>query len=139
MENQIADWMRLCQELAIQSFYKGESPVGCIIIRGDQVIAQCTENSNTKNDISYHAEMEAIRLAVSQLNTKDLSECTLISTHEPCVMCSYAIRYYGVSNVIFDHRSLYFGGTQDQPAILNTERVPAYWYRAPKVICLEDY
>lgn len=64
--------------------------------------------------------MEAIRNAVQRLNTTDLSECILISTHEPCIMCSYVIRFHGIQRTKVYHENpvLSVGGIHSTHPIL---------------------
>jgi tRNA(adenine34) deaminase len=87
----------------------------------------------TKNDVSCHAEMEAIRQAVKKLNTNNLSACSLYTTHEPCVMCSYAIRFYKISEVIYLHQSKYLGGVSSSMPLLTTTEVSPAWSKPPVI------
>lgn len=87
-------YLQRSSTLAKQAAEKGNSGAGAIIVKDGVIISEAEEAVKTKNDISCHAEMEAIRQAVKNLNTNDLSDCILYTTHEPCIMCSYAIRFY---------------------------------------------
>ncbi|GAB1396808.1 hypothetical protein MASR1M65_15850 [Saprospiraceae bacterium] len=83
--------------------------VGAVIVKNGEIVAE-TEAGKSKNDITCHAEIEALRLAVKKLQSNDLSECVMYSTHEPCIMCSYAIRYYRVKKLVYLHDVDYLGG-----------------------------
>jgi tRNA(adenine34) deaminase len=89
-------YIKRCELLAEEAAAKGDAPVGSIITKGDEIIAEAIEASKHKNDIACHAELEAIRLAVKTLKTNNLSGCVIYSTHEPCIICSYAIRFYKI-------------------------------------------
>lgn len=101
-------YMEICEQLASSAADKGNAPVGCVIVKGNQVIAQAEEAGYSSKDITCHAELEAIRIARTRYGT-DLSECMLVSTHEPCVMCGYAIRYYKIGKVVYKNEVDYFG------------------------------
>ena len=126
-------YLQRCLTLAKQAAEKGNSPVGAVIVKDDEIISEGEEAVKTKNDISCHAEMEAIRQAVKNLNTNDLSACILYTTHEPCVMCSYAIRFYKISEVIYLHQSKYLGGVSSSMPLLITTEVPPAWSKAPVI------
>lgn len=98
-------WMQYARELAAIALAARESPVGAIILWKDQIMGRGIEGVKAAKDIRRHAEMEAITDAVKNLQTIDLSECELYSTHEPCVMCAYAIRYHKIKKLVFEHRS----------------------------------
>lgn len=124
-------YLQRCLVLAKAAAEKGNSPVGAVIVKDDDIISEAEEAVKTKNDISCHAEMEAIRQAVKNLHTNDLSACILYTTHEPCVMCSYAIRFYKISQVIYVDQSKYLGGISSSMPLLITTDVPPSWGKPP--------
>jgi len=73
---------------AIKAFEKQEVPVGAIIVCENEILARAHNLSETLNDITAHAEMQAFTAASSSLGGKYLTECTLYVTLEPCVMCA---------------------------------------------------
>lgn len=83
-------YINQCKTLAKSAAEKGNSPVGAIIVKDDKIISEAEEAVKSKNDVTCHAEIEAVRIAVKKLNSTNLSECILYTTHEPCIMCSYA-------------------------------------------------
>ena len=87
MEN-FENYLKICRQLGIKAAAKGNPAVGAVVVRDNQIISEAQEAGRSKNDVSCHAEIEAIRKAVTILGTVDLSGCQLISTHEPCVMCA---------------------------------------------------
>jgi tRNA(Arg) A34 adenosine deaminase TadA len=72
------------------SLRTGNHGFGAVIVKDNEIIAQEHDTDETDNDPTAHAEMKAIRRASSVLG-KDLTACTLVSTHEPCPMCAGAI------------------------------------------------
>jgi tRNA(adenine34) deaminase len=83
--------MRRALDLAAQAAAAGEVPVGAVVTRGDEVIAEARNAMRGVLDPTAHAEMEAIRAAASKLGTSRLDDCTLWVTLEPCAMCAAAV------------------------------------------------
>lgn len=80
---------------------KGEVPIGAVIVCGGQVIARAHNLTETLNDVTAHAEMQAITMAADYLGGKYLTNCTLYVTVEPCVMCAGALGWSQISRVVF--------------------------------------
>jgi len=95
--------------LAEESRAAGEAAVGSLVVRGGKVIAEAGESTRGENDPLGHAEAVAVRTACRSLGTRDLSDCTLYTTTEPCWMCSYAIRAARIGRVVID-RAIEAGG-----------------------------
>lgn len=83
--------MRRALDLAATAAEAGEVPVGAVVTRGDEIIAEARNTMRGSNDPTAHAEMEAIRAAGARLGTSRLDDCTLWVTLEPCAMCAAAI------------------------------------------------
>ena len=83
--------MRRALELAAEAAAGGEVPVGAVVTRGDEIVAESRNAMRGSLDPTAHAEMEAIRAAAAALGTSRLDECTLWVTLEPCAMCAAAI------------------------------------------------
>ncbi|HMV24715.1 MAG TPA: nucleoside deaminase, partial [Saprospiraceae bacterium] len=105
-----------------------------VIVKNGEIVAEAAEAGKSKNDITCHAEIEALRLAVKKLQSNDLSECVMYSTHEPCIMCSYAIRYYRVKKLVYLHDVDYLGGITSQMPLLISDIVPPHWGRPPEIV-----
>jgi tRNA(adenine34) deaminase len=129
-----ADYMRRCAELGRRAANEGNSPVGSLIVRAGEIVSEAGEADRSKNDVTCHAEIEAIRGAVKKLQTNDLSDCTMYSTHEPCVMCAYAIRYYKIGKVVYRQAVRHLGGVSSSMPVLTTDEVPSHWSAAPAVV-----
>ena len=92
--------MRRCIELARRARGSGDSPVGSVIVDGDELVSEGVESVRARHDATAHAEMEALRAAFARRRSRDLTGCTLYTSVEPCVMCAYAIRLARISVVV---------------------------------------
>ena len=129
-------YIQRCESLGKDASTKGDAPVGSVIIKNGEIISEAMEAAKSKNDITCHAELEAIRLAVKKMNTPDLSDCIIYSTHEPCIMCSYAIRFYKIKKVVYRHAVNYLGGVSSSTPLLITNEVPPHWGEVPVIVHL---
>jgi tRNA(adenine34) deaminase len=126
-------FMRKCIELALVAKNRGDSPVGSVLVKNGIVIAQGIEAGKTNKDITFHAEIEAIRNANKYLNSQDLSDCTLYTTHEPCIMCSYVIRHTQVNKVVIGIATPNTGGYSSKLKVLSDTSVKT-WQAPPELI-----
>ena len=83
--------MRRALELAAEAAAASEVPVGAVVTRGEEVIAETRNAMRGSADPTAHAEIEAIRAAAAKLGTPRLDDCTIWVTLEPCAMCAAAI------------------------------------------------
>jgi tRNA(Arg) A34 adenosine deaminase TadA len=90
------------QEALIEA-KKGDSPYGTVIVKGDRIIIRAYNTTRTDNDVSAHAEINALRAFTKQYgySLDALSGYTLYTTCEPCPMCAAACIWAGVSTVVF--------------------------------------
>ena len=86
---------------AHNAFEKGEIPVGVVIVINDKVIARAHNLTETLNDVTAHAEMQAITAAANFLGGKYLQNCTLYVTLEPCQMCAGALYWSQISKIVY--------------------------------------
>ncbi len=131
--NQHESYMRICIGLAKIAKQRGDSPVGSIIIRDGEVIGEGIEGGKTHKDITFHAEIEAIRAASKQLETQDLSDCILYTTHEPCIMCSYMIRHTKIPVVVSGLATGEIGGFSSKLPLL-LDKTISKWPAPPTLI-----
>ena len=96
-----SQYMQMALREAQCAFDEGEVPVGAVVVCKDRVIARAHNLTETLNDVTAHAEMQAITAAANALGGKYLVDCTLYVTVEPCVMCAGAIAWAQVSRVVF--------------------------------------
>jgi tRNA(adenine34) deaminase len=118
--------MRRCIELARIAGQRGDAPVGALIARDDQVIAEASERVDSAFDVAGHAEVVAVRRACQTLGTLDLSGCILYTSAEPCFMCSYAIRQTGIGRVVFGAEVPAIGGITSRYPILVATDIPGW-------------
>lgn len=97
-------YMKMALLEAQNAFEKDEVPVGCVVVANNRVIAKAHNLTETLNDVTAHAEMQAITSAANYLGGKYLQNCTLYVTLEPCVMCSGALSWSQISKVVIGAR-----------------------------------
>ena len=115
--------MRRSIDLAISARRAGNSPVGCVVTLGRQIVAEAGERSPAGPDPFAHAEILAVTDALGNVGRTKLSEATLYTTNEPCFLCSYAIREARISRVVFAVESPGIGGVTSNYAILTARDV----------------
>jgi tRNA(adenine34) deaminase len=93
-------FMRKAIDQALTGLDKGEVPVGAIIVSNNKIIAKGHNLTETLNDVTAHAEMQAITSASGFLGGKYLNSCTLFVTLEPCVMCAGALFWSQIGRVV---------------------------------------
>ena len=93
--------MRRALQEAEQAYRDGEIPVGAVVVSQNRIIARAHNLTETLNDVTAHAEMQAITAAANLLGGKYLNECTLYVTLEPCVMCAGALGWSQIGKVVY--------------------------------------
>ena len=94
-------FMKKALQEAQMAFDKGEIPVGAIVVVGDRIIARSHNLTELLNDVTAHAEMQAITAAANFLGGKYLKDCTLYVTLEPCQMCAGALYWSQITKIVF--------------------------------------
>ncbi|MEE1083018.1 MAG: nucleoside deaminase [Paludibacteraceae bacterium] len=94
-------YMQMALKEAKKALSEGEVPIGAVIVCTDRVIASAHNLTETLNDVTAHAEMQAITMAADYLGGKYLTDCTLYVTVEPCVMCAGALGWSQISRVVY--------------------------------------
>jgi tRNA(adenine34) deaminase len=97
-------FMKRALQEAETAFEKGEVPIGAVIVIDNKIIARGHNLTETLNDVTAHAEMQAITAAANFLGGKYLKDCTLYVTIEPCQMCAGALFWSQISNIVFGAR-----------------------------------
>ena len=93
--------MKKAFEEAKYAFFKNEVPVGCVIVNNNDIISRSSNMVELLNDSTAHAELIAITSAQNSLNTKNLDNCILYTTLEPCLMCYGAIYWSKINTVVY--------------------------------------
>jgi tRNA(adenine34) deaminase len=94
-------FMKKALQEAEVAFEKGEIPVGAVIVVEDRIIARTHNLNELLNDVTAHAEMQAITSAANFLGGKYLTNCTLYVTLEPCQMCAGALYWSQISKIVY--------------------------------------
>lgn len=103
MENNNPDilFMKEALKEAHKALEKDEVPIGAVVVCAGKVIARAYNLTETLNDATAHAEMQAITMATSTIGGKYLDKCTLYVTVEPCPMCAAALAWSQVKRVVY--------------------------------------
>ena len=94
-------YMLRALEQAQMAADRDEVPVGVVVVCQDRIIARGHNLTETLNDVTAHAEMQAVTAAANALGGKYLSDCTLYVTVEPCVMCAGALAWAQVERIVY--------------------------------------
>ena len=94
-------YMRQALNEAVKAFEKGEIPIGAVVVCQNRIIARAHNLTETLNDVTAHAEMQAITAAANTLGGKYLNECTLYVTVEPCPMCAGALGWTQLKRLVY--------------------------------------
>jgi tRNA(adenine34) deaminase len=86
---------------AQKAFDKDEVPVGAVIVWNNQVVARAHNLTETLNDVTAHAEMQAFTAAENASGGKYLTDCTLFVTLEPCIMCAGASSWAQIGKIVY--------------------------------------
>ena len=129
-------YMQMALREAQCAFDEGEVPVGAVVVCKDRVIARAHNLTETLNDVTAHAEMQAITAAANALGGTYLVDCTLYVTVEPCVMCAGAIAWAQVSRVVFGAADDKRGYRRYAPNALHPKTVVAQGVMADEAAAL---
>lgn len=112
--------MRIALDEAAQAFEEDEVPVGAIITINGKIIAKAHNLTERLNDVTAHAEMQAITAAAENLGGKYLPDCTLYVTLEPCAMCAAALGWAQIGRIVYGASDLKrgFNTVYDNPVNL---------------------
>jgi len=94
-------YMRQALQEAQKAFEADEIPVGAVIVCQNTIVAKAHNLTETLNDVTAHAEMQAFTAAANYIGGKYLKECTLYVTLEPCVMCSGAAYWSQIGEIVY--------------------------------------
>jgi len=96
-----AYFMKRALQEAQMAYDKNEVPIGAVIVMNNQIIARAHNLTETLNDVTAHAEMQAFTAAADFLGGKYLKECTLYVTLEPCQMCAGASYWTQIGRIVY--------------------------------------
>ncbi len=103
------------------AFSEGEIPVGAVVVCRNQIIARAHNLTEMLNDVTAHAEMQAITAASNLLGGKYLTGCTLYVTLEPCSMCAGALGWSQIDRIVYGSGDPKRGFLKFAPDVLHTK------------------
>jgi tRNA(adenine34) deaminase len=114
-----AHYMRQALREASMAFDADEVPVGAVVAVEGRIIARAHNLTERLNDVTAHAEMQAITAAADYLGGKYLPQCTLYVTLEPCAMCAGALHWAQIGRIVFGAWDTKKGFTQYTERLLH--------------------
>lgn len=118
-----AYFMRQALIEAEKAFHEGEVPVGAVVVANQQIIGRGHNLTEKLQDVTAHAEIQAITAAAIHIGAKYLKDCTLYVTLEPCCMCAGALYWSQVSKICFGARDEKRGATKFSPSLFHKTTV----------------
>ena len=115
--------MRIALEEAKLAAAKGDVPVGAVVLRDGEVIARRHNEREASNDPTAHAEVLALRDASALLGSWRLSDCTLVVTLEPCVMCAGATQSARIGRLVYGAVNFEAGATASLYNVMSDPRL----------------
>ena len=95
------DYMKQALLEAQKAYAEDEVPIGAVIVCKGRIIARAHNLTEMLNDVTAHAEMQAITAAATNIGGKYLNDCTLYVTVEPCPMCAGALGWSQIGRVVY--------------------------------------
>ncbi len=115
--------MRVALQEAAIAAANGDVPVGAVILHNGEIIAQRHNEREASNDPTAHAEVLALQDASKKLNSWRLSECTLVVTLEPCVMCAGATQSARIGRLVYGAANFEAGATATLYNVMSDPRL----------------
>lgn len=128
--------MARCRELARRAGQDGNQPIGALVAVGGEVLAEAEEQTPAGPLAFAHAELLAVQRAISASGRRRLPEATLYSTHEPCFLCSYALRAARIGRVVIESAVPEIGGATSRYPILTADDILT-WGPPPVLVWVE--
>ena len=113
------EYMKYALIEAQKAYDRDEIPVGAIIVCKGRIIARAHNLTETLNDVTAHAEMQAITAAATSIGGKYLNDCTLYVTVEPCPMCAGALAWSQIGEIVYGASDPKRGFSQFSPSLMH--------------------
>ena len=94
-------FMKVAIDEARRAYEEDEVPIGAVVVSKGRIIGRGHNLTEKLNDVTAHAEMQAITAAANYLGGKYLDDCTLYVTVEPCIMCAGAIGWSQLKGIVY--------------------------------------
>ncbi len=131
--DQHRSFMQQCIELGKGAIQYGNSPIVAIVVKNNQIIGRGIEAFTAPQDITKHAEIEAVKNAMKSLTTNSLKGCTLYITHQPCIKSSFAMRHYNLDNLVYGSKIIHPTAFSTNIKKMLSKKLPK-WGKPPVVI-----
>jgi tRNA(adenine34) deaminase len=115
-------YMKEAIKEAKKAYNIGEVPVGCVIVKDEEIIARSHNLRETTQNSTMHAEIIAINEACKKLNSWRLNDCDIYVTLEPCAMCTGALILSRINKVVFGASDPKFGSIVSLVKLLDVEK-----------------
>lgn len=119
-------FMKEALKEARQAFDENEIPIGAVVVINRKVIAKAHNRTEALNDVTAHAEIQAITAAAEYLGGKYLKDCTIYVTVEPCGMCAAALGWSQISRIVYgapDIKKGYFNYYRPERSMIHPKTV----------------
>lgn len=113
------DYMKQALIEAQKAYERDEVPIGAIIVCKGRIVARAHNLTEALNDVTAHAEMQAITAAAANIGGKYLNDCTLYVTVEPCPMCAGAIGWSQLGKLVYGAEDEKRGYRRYAPGVLH--------------------
>ena len=113
------DYMKQALIEAQKAYRQDEVPIGAVIVCKGQIIARAHNLTEMLNDVTAHAEMQAITAAANHIGGKYLNDCTLYVTVEPCPMCAGALAWSQIGRVVYGASDPKRGFSMFSPSLMH--------------------
>ena len=111
-------FMKAALDEALKAFDEDEIPVGAVIVVNGKIVARAHNMTERLNDVTSHAEMQALTIASSQ-GGKYLPKATLYVTLEPCVMCAGALSWAQIGRIVYGAKDIKRGFQKFENCVLS--------------------
>jgi len=112
-------FMKQAYQEALKALDRGEVPIGAVVVSNKKIIAKAHNLTETLQDITAHAEMQAITSAANHIGGKYLHDCILYVTLEPCLMCAGALYWSQISTIVYGTSDMKNGYSRENSNVLH--------------------
>ena len=134
------EYIKRTYQLAKSAQEKGNHPFGALLVIDNRVVSTAENSVITDNDITRHAELNLVSKATQELDPESLSQAILYTSTEPCAMCTGAIFWAGISNIVYGCSSFLLGEIAGGTFVVPCRELLKYGKRQISVVgpILED-
>lgn len=127
-------FMKQAIDMALKARHEGNAPFGALLVKDGEVVMKDANKINTLSDPTYHAELGLIRKFCSENNISDLSDYSLYTSCEPCVMCSGAMVWSKLGRLVYSLSNAELAEISGRGIMVPCEDVFAESFHKPTVV-----